>query len=220
MRDKAGEVWQNASSGERNAIYDYTKSYHKINEPLRGIEYGTNKYLGVGNVDLDQIGVNYSGFKPGEVKKQIDQMTDIIDKSSYDFDIWVNRGVGYNGMDKFFGIDANDFYLSESELAAKLVGTEPTEYGFMSTGVAKGKGFGGQIKLNIYCPEGTKMMYAEPFSAYGNGAGKSWDGISKQSSFGSESEMILQRGTQFKVKKVEKSNGTWYIDMDVIGQSY
>ena len=220
LRDKAGEVWRNASSGERNAIYDYTQSYHKINEPLRGIEYGTNKYLGVGNVDLNQIGVSYGGFKPGEVKKQIDQMTDIIDKSSYDFDIWVNRGTAYKGMDKFFGIDPNDFYLSESELSAKLVGTTPTEYGFMSTGVARGKGFGGNIKLNIYCPKGTKMMYAEPFSEFGNGAGKSWDGISKQASFGSESEMILQRGTQFRVTKVEKTNGTWYIDMDVIGQSH
>lgn len=147
-------------------------------------------------------------------------MTDIIERSDYDFDIWVNRGVSLNGMDKFFGIDPGDFCLSESELAAKLIGTTPTEYGFMSTGVAKGKGFSGDIKLNIYCPRGTKMMYAEPFSAFGNGAGSSWDGISKQYSFGRESEMILQRGTQFRVTKVEKSGGTWYIDMDVIGQSH
>lgn len=220
LRDKSGEVWRNATSAEREAIYGYTSSYSKINEPLRGIEYGTNKYLGVGNVDLNQIGVSYAGFKPGEVKKQIDQMTDIIERSSYDFDIWVNRGCRLSGMDKFFGIDPNDFYLSEKDLAAKLLGTTPTEYGFMSTGVAKGKGFGGGIKLNIYCPKGTKMMCAEPFSAFGNGSGKGWDGITKQSSFGSEAEMILQRGTQFRVTKVEKSNGTWYIDMDVIGQSH
>lgn len=220
LRDKSGEVWRTAVTDEKNAIYDYTQSYHKFNEPLRGIEYGTNKYLGVGNVDLNQIGVNGYGYKVGQVKKEIDAMTDIIEKSSYDFDIWVNRGTGLNGMDKFFGIDPSDFYLSESELAAKLVGTTPTEYGFMSTGVAKGKGFSGAIKMNIYCPEGTKMMYAEPFSAFGNGAGKHWDGISTQSYFGSEAEMILQRGTQFRVTKVEKSGSIWYIDMDVIGQSH
>lgn len=219
LRDVCGQVWQNAKQAEKNAIYDYTSSYHKFNEPLRGIEYGTNKFLGVGNVDLDQIGVSYSGFKPGQVKKEIDAMTDIIDKSSYPIDVWVQRGCGYSGMDKFFEIDVNDFYLSESDLQLKLLGKEVTEYGFCSTGVAKGKGFSSSpIILNIYCPSGTKMMYAEPFSAFGQGSGKHWDGVSKQSSFGSESEMILQRGTKFRITKVEKSNGKIYIDMDVIEQ--
>lgn len=219
LRDKCGEVWRNATDIERDSIYGYTSSYSKINEPLRGYEYGTNKYLGVGNVDLDTIGMNYGGHKRGEVRKQIDAMTSIIEKSSYDEDIWVQRGCRYNGMDKFFGIDENDFYLSESELAAKLLGTTPTEYGFMSTGVSKGKGFSHcPIILNIYAPSGTKMMYAEPFSAFGNGSGRKWDGISKQTSFGSEAEMIIQRNTTFRVTKVEKSGGKIYIDMDVISQ--
>ncbi|NLL56352.1 MAG: hypothetical protein GX242_03960 [Clostridiales bacterium] len=47
------------------------------------------------------------------------------------------------------------------------------------------------IIMNIYAPKGTKMIYAEPFSAYGKGAGRSWDGIKPQSSFGPEAEMIL-----------------------------
>lgn len=220
LRDKCGEVWRTAMNEEKDAIYEYTRSYHKFNEPLRGIEYGTNKYLGVGNVDLDMIGVKgYGGFKRGEVRKQIEAMTSIISKSSYDDDIWVQRGVNYDGMDKFFGIDLNDFYLSESELAAKLLGATPTEYGFMSTGVSKGKGFSHcPIIMNIYAPSGTKMMYAEPFSAFGNGSGKGWDGISKQTSFGNEAEMILQRNTTFRVTKVEKTGGKIYIDMDVISQ--
>ena len=219
LRPVCGEVWKGATATERASIYEYTSSYHKFNEPLRGIEYGTNKFLGVGNVDLEQIGVNYSGYKPGQVKKQIDAMTSIIEKSSYPDDLWVQRGCGYGGMDKFFGIDVSDFQLPESELAAKLLQSKPTEYGFMSTGVSKGKGFSHQpIIMNVYAPSGTKMMYVEPFSAFGNGSGKSWDGISPQSSFGSEAEMILQRGTTFRVTKVEKSNGKIYIDMEVIEQ--
>lgn len=218
LRGKSGDVWRNAVRHERDSIYDYTQSYHKFNEPLRGYEYGTNRYLGVGNVDFDQIGVYYGSYRPGQVKKQINSMTSIIDKSSYDFDIWVQRGCGRTGMDKFFGVNPSDFDLPEDELAKKLVGTTPTEYGFMSTGVAKGKGFGGDIILNVYCPEGTKMMYAEPFSAFGNGSGQNWDGISGQSSFGYESEMILQRGTKFRITKVEKKGDTIYVDMDVIGQ--
>jgi hypothetical protein len=59
--------------------------------------------------------------------------------------------------------------------------------GFVSCGSAKGQGFSGYI-LNIYCPKGTKMMYAEPFSHYGDGAKLNWNGISKQSSFGYEDE--------------------------------
>lgn len=96
-------------------------------------------------------------------------MTNIIDKLTYDVDIWLQRGVRYGGMDKFFGINSSDFYLSEKEIAAKLVGTKPTEYGFMSTAVSKGKGFSGDIILNFYAQKRTKMMYAEPFSAYGLG---------------------------------------------------
>ncbi len=219
LRDKCGEVWRAASKAEKDSIYEYTRSYSKYNEPLRGIEYGTNKFLGVGNVDLETIGINYGGYKRGQVKKLIDDMTSIIDKSEYDFDIWVQRGCNYGGMDKFFGIDRSDFNLPEAELAAKLLGTTPTEYAFMSTSVSKGKGFSHcPIIMNVYAPKGTKMMYAEPFSAFGNGSGRSWDGISKQSSFGSEAEMIFQRGTQFKVTKVEKKGGNIFIDMEVINQ--
>ena len=126
-------------------------------------------------------------------------------------------------MDKFFGIDENDFFLSEKDLAAKLLGTTPTEHGFMSTAATKGAGLniGGQgITLNIYAPKGTKMMYVEPFSQFGSGYGKNWDGVSSQSRFGGEIEILMQRETKFRVTKVEKgAGGRWYIDMEVIDQS-
>lgn len=227
LRDVSGDVWKHASKDEKKAIYEYTRSYSKYNEPLRGIEYGTNKFLGVGNVDLNMIGVNYGGYKPGQVKKLIDDMSSIIEKSEYDFDIWVQRGCNYSGMDKFFGIDSNDFFLSEAELAAKLVGTTPTEHAFMSAGVSKGKGFAScPIILNVYAPKGTKMMYAEPFSHYGaemhdysgNQFGLGWNGVDKQNSFGSEAEIIFQKGTKFRVTKVEKTGSKIYIDMEVIEQ--
>ena len=220
LRDKCGEVWRTSPPIQRNAIYDYTQSYHKFNEPLRGIEYGTNAFKGVGNVDLDQIGVSYSGMKPGAMRKEINAMTDIIEKSTYQEDFWLQRGCRFSGMDKFFNIPMDKLkYTSQSELEALLLGTTPTEYGFCSCGVAKGKGFSGDIILNIYAPSGTQMMYVEPFSAFGNGGGKSWDGLKPQSSFGQESEIILQQGTTFRVTKVEKTPGMIYIDLEVIGQS-
>lgn len=219
LRDKCGEVWRTSPPIQKNAIYDYTQSYHKFNEPLRGIEYGSEKFLGVGNVDLDQIGVKYSGWKPGAMRKEINAMTDIIEKSVYQEDFWLQRGCRFKGMDKFFNVPMDKLqHASQSELEALLLGTTPTEYGFCSCGVAKGKGFSGDIILNIYAPSGTQMMYVEPFSAFGNGGGKSWDGLKPQSSFGQESEIILQQGTTFRVTKVEKTPGMIYIDLEVIGQ--
>lgn len=219
LRDRCGEVWRSSPPIQKNAIYDYTQSYHKFNEPLRGIEYGSEKFLGVGNVDLDQIGVSYSGWQPGAMRKEINAMTDIIEKSVYQEDFWLQRGCRFKGMDKFFNVPMDKLqHASQAELEALLLGTTPTEYGFCSCGVAKGKGLSGDIILNIYAPSGTQMMYVEPFSAFGNGSGKSWDGLKPQSSFGQESEIILQQGTTFRVTKVEKTPGTIYIDLEVIGQ--
>ncbi len=219
LRDRCGEVWRSSPPIQKNAIYDYTQSYHKFNEPLRGIEYGSEKFLGVGNVDLDQIGVSYSGWQPGAMRKEINAMTDIIEKSVYQEDFWLQRGCRFKGMDKFFNVPMDKLqHASQAELEVLLLGTTPTEYGFCSCGVAKGKGFSGDIILNIYAPSGTQMMYVEPFSAFGNGSGKSWDRLKPQSSFGQESEIILQQGTTFRVTKVEKTPGTIYIDLEVIGQ--
>lgn len=220
LRDTCGEVWRTSPPIQKNAVYDYTQSYHKFNEPLRGIEYGSEKFLGVGNVDLDQIGVSYQGWKPGQMRKEINAMTDIISKSTYKEDFWLQRGCRFKGMDKFFNVPMDRLQsATQAELEQLLLNTTPTEYGFCSCGVAKGKGFSGDIILNIYAPSGTQMMYVEPFSAFGNGGGKNWDGIAKQGSFGQESEIILQQGTKFRVTKVEKTPGMIYIDLEVIEQT-
>ena len=220
LRDTCGEVWRTSPPIQKNAIYDYTQSYNKFNEPLRGIEYGSEKFLGVGNVDLDQIGVSYQGWKPGQMRKEINAMTDIISKSTYKEDFWLQRGCRFKGMDKFFNVPMDRLQsATQAELEQLLLNTTPTEYGFCSCGVAKGKGFSGDIILNIYAPSGTQMMYVEPFSAFGNGGGKNWDGIAKQGSFGQESEIILQQGTKFRVTKVEKTPGMIYIDLEVIEQT-
>lgn len=197
LRDKCGSIWRAATSDEKNAIYGYTEEYHPINEPLRGLTY----------------------YGPDVKAKRglarIPHVTSIINKSNYDFDIWLQRGDDLIALKKFGLLNYNT--ASDAEIKA-LVGKTGTEGAFWSAGVAKGKGFSGEVIFNIYAPRGTKMMYCEPFSAYGHGDGKSWDGINKQSSFGYESEILIQRGTTFRITKVEKSGGIWYIDVDIIGQ--
>lgn len=202
---QALSVWANAKPEEREAIREYTSSYSKFNEPLRGIEYGTGKYKGVGSIDFENIGSNgYGNLKPGEARDLITNMTNYIDRSAFDEDVWLQRGCNYKGMDKFLNLSKPLKDYSLNELKAEILGTKVTEHGFMSCGAAKGTGFDDKpIMFNIYAPAGTKMAYAPNFSA-----------------FKKENEMILQRGTQFRVAKIEENpDGGFFIDLEVVGSN-
>lgn len=136
---------------EQDAIYGYTVSCHNINEPLRGLTY-------YGSQTSAQLGL-----------QRIPLIEGIINKSSYNFDMWLQRGDKLVALKKF-GL-ANFSTATDAEIKA-LIGATGTEGAFI-----------------------------------------------KQQTFGSESEMLLQRGTTFKITKIEKSNGTWYIDLDVVAQN-
>lgn len=207
LRSVCGDVWQAAKQAERRAIYDYTSGSGKFNRPLSGFQGSWGQYnnKGVGMVDL-----NYEG-----AFKEIQDMTDIISKSSYDFDVWLQRGCGTEAIESFLHLPNGTLGRMTHEQLQQFLGRDGRIYSFTSTGVAKGKGFSGNVIMNIYAPKGTQMMYAEPFSAFGNGGGKSWDGISPQSTFGYESEMIIQRGASYTITKIEKSGGTIFIDVEV-----
>ena len=214
LRDKAGEVWQNATSDERYAIYDYTCGSGKFNRPLSGFEKPYNEY-GSGweakyNKGVKNVWIDYEG-----AGDEIRRTTDIISRSTYDFDMWLQRGCGGSAMDSFFGLPPDTFARMSNADLQNLVGQSNRIYSFVSTSVSKGKGFSGDCIMNIYAPKGTQMMYCEPFSRFGSGSGLNWDGISKQSSFGYESEMLVQRGAYYKVTKIEKSGGTVYVDMEI-----
>lgn len=196
-------VWESANHEEREAIKKYTAEYEQFNDPLRGYEYGTGQYKGVGSIDFENIGNNsYGKLKPGEARDLITNMTNYIDRSAFDEDIWLQRGCSFIGMDKFFNLrkPMQDYTLDE--LRAEILGTKPTEHGFMSCGAAKGTGFDKKpVILNIYAPAGTKMAYTANFSI-----------------FEEENEMVLQRGTQFRVAKVEEKPGEgFFIDLEVVG---
>ena len=93
------------------------------------------------------------------------------------------------------------------------------EGGFMSVGSSKGKGLHlDSVCINIFAPKGTKAAYVEPFSAFGKGWERNWDGKQKFTHFGSEQETIFQRGTRMKIVRAYKDNGTIYLDVDIIGQ--
>lgn len=79
--------------------------------------------------------------------------------------------------------------------------------------------------MKIYAPKGTRGIYAEPYSHYGDGYygtdGFKWDGTSRQKagySPGGEIEFILQRGTKFRILNVRKSGSRFYVDVEIIEQ--
>jgi hypothetical protein len=215
LRDVCGETWRNASSEERYAIYDYTVGSGKFNRPLSGFEkpyaeYGSGwepkYYKGINKVWLDYEGAG----------DEIRNVTSLISKSTYDFDMWVQHGCGGSTMDSFLGLPSGTFEgMSQKELE-QFIGFSGRRGSFMSCGVSKGQGFSHQpVICNVYAPKGTQMMYCEPFSHFGNGSKLHWDGQSSQSSFGYEAEILIQRGASFTITKVEKVGGKIYLDMEV-----
>ena len=208
FRGVCGKVWREATKPQRDGIYGYTQGSGSWNRPLSGFQKPWSQpgsgwerkfYKGVGNVWIDFEG---KGSK-------IRRMTEIIEKSSYDHDAWLVRGCDYNAMESFFGIDASELYSMDTDELKSLVGMSNRIQSFVSTGTAKGKGFSGKpVAMEIYCPAGSEMMYAEPFSAFSGASysGHSWDGKKEQHSFGHESEMILQRGGYYTATDVYKGD--------------
>lgn len=188
-RDLAQAVFDTATPDEKEGQYSYTGGSGHMNRPLRGYNRGWSRsnFKGVGNVDLN----NESSRGAARIKG----LTEFIDKSSYSFDVWLQRGVDDSGLMGFLGTTDLDVSTMKS-----LIGKTVIDTAFMSCGSAKGTGFSGNI-LNVYCPRGTKMLYVEGHSA-----------------FNGENETIIQRNTHFRITKVEKSGYRWYIDMEVIAQ--
>ena len=195
--DTASKQWIAATEKEKDFTYEYTHHYCDVNEPLQGRKYD-----------------NYQ-TKERFIEK-VNNITSYIEKNELPTDMWFTRGD--DGMKviesriKFAG-------GSMPNNLQDLVGMEMQEGGFMSTGSRKGKGFNTRsVIMNIYAPKGTKVAYVEPFSAFGCGDKRSWDGVSRFSTYSSEHETLFQRGTRMRITKVYEEGGKTYIDCEVIGQ--
>lgn len=195
--DVASKQWITATEKEKDFTYEYTHHYCDVNEPLQGRKYD-----------------NYQ-TKERFIEK-VNNITSYIEKNELPTDMWFTRGD--DGMKviesriKFAG-------GSMPKNLQDLVGMEMQEGGFMSTGSRKGKGFNTRsVIMNIYAPKGTKAAYVEPFSAFGCGDKRSWDGVSRFSTYSSEHETLFQRGTRMRITKVYEEGGKTYIDCEIIGQ--
>lgn len=173
------------SSKYINDVKKYTGSYSSINNPLRSMEYPHKHSY-----------PEQSAQKKKEFTQTVENITYAIDKSTYDKNIWVQRGV-YQLLDSNVGLKIDN--ETTDEQLANLVGITYKDQGFLSCGAAKNTGFTGRpVIMNIYCPAGTKMLYVPSISKYST-----------------ENEMIIQRGYSYKIAKAYKKNGRIYLDVDV-----
>ena len=205
LRDNAAKIWNGLTDEQKKSLYEYTLDSTDINKQLRGL----------------------AEDEPS-ITNLIEHITQSIDKSTYDFDMFVRREDSIAGFCNRYGIDISQ--LKEMALKgdfSELIGKEATELAFLSTTDNKFK-FSNQIDVTIYVPRGTKCIYCEPFSYYGydvngcgvinDGNGKDWNGVSKQSEFGAEAELLIQRGTRMKVVSIKYENSVYYVEVDVVGQ--
>ena len=168
----------------------------------------------------------------GNIRKYSDVVSDLtraIDKNVFQDDLWLVRG---SGVDVLAGLlDGSTVSYSQVEklinsgdidTLRQLIQNEAFQmHSFTSTGVASGTGFGGAVSYKIYAPKGTKGIYAEPQSYYGSTisgeelytAGKKHYGV------GGEAEVILQRGTTYRIVDVQpKGYGSVEVIMEVVDQ--
>lgn len=216
-RPVASQAWLKSTPEERLAGYYYTAGSGAYNRPLSGFRkpyypasdsgWEEKYYKGP-----NKVWINYEGS--GE---DIRGLTRMIERSKYKQDIWLRRGCDYGAMDSFFNLTRGTIQQMTDAQLNKLVGTQAKINSFVSCGgTGKGTaGFNGQVNLRIYCPAGTEMLYCEPFSEYGRGSKRYWDGKKGQSDFGFEFEMLIQRGAEYWCTSIQRSGSQLYIELEV-----
>ena len=199
LRADTGAVWKTLSDKQKKVLRDYTGSdFSSINHSLRK-QHGTKENC-----------------------ERINDMTAAIAKSKTKQDMWLSRGVDFGALPNMFGIKPKEF---SKEKVGFLVGKSGKDEGFMSCGTTTQTGYsdGSDVDLKIYVPKGSEALYAEPFARFGsNPESNHWNGESHQTSFSSEMETILQRGSHFQCTKAtyDAKEQKYHLEIAVTGQEY
>ena len=207
--EEEGKTWNSATEEEKIAIRNYTGSHYiDMNDALYSGTYKTGK------VDID-------------TKIDIDNATSYLNKCRLPHDTWVERGCGGSGY-KALGLD-NDLVnkaisgdeAARAEVELLILGKTRVQEGFLSSSPKKGEGWGGQVVLNGFLPEGSHASYAEPYSKHGGfkSPGMSWDerrdGKDYNPTDFGEFEVIVQRSCSTLFTKISYEGSTMYVDCDI-----
>ena len=186
---------ENLSEEERKVLQDYTSenpkcSYSNINRSLYDPEFEA-----ANEQEAEMLG------------NEINVLTDCLDKKELPRQAELYRGIK-NASD-IFGDDVDT--LSPEEIIEKHTGTEYINPAFTSTSCSKdvaqrfadgawGKDSG---LITIKAPKGTKGMCVGDVGSFGS----------------SEGEVLLQRGTIYRLDKIAYNNGQYNITMTARGNA-
>ena len=239
-RDYVDSVWNDLEKQEQYSVWEYTKNSNPINKSLSGYhdDWSRSSFVGLDKTDWgheDSWRSVPSAFKSygkngkADYHRTITGLTKGIDKTSLPESVYLVRGSDYNG---FAGMIEGDLFSfddaqrllngSVSDIKKALEGQVIQNHAFTSTGIAKGTGFSGNVNYHIYAPQGTRAIYAEPQSFFGDTVGsdaKLYKPGQSYSSVGGEAEVIVQRGTKFRITNINKdSYGNLNVEMEIIEQ--
>lgn len=240
LRPELNAEWDHLTDAEKYAVWEYTHNSNPMNKSLSGYheKWDRSYFLGydktVWGYEDSFRRLNVKAFeefgKDGHVQyhKAITDLTKAIEKTTFKKDRWLVRGSDENGIAGMLEGAGMSFSKAKSlfsggtpiaSIKQALVGKQARNHAFTSTGIAKDSGFDGNIKYRIFCPAGTKGVYAEPQSYYGNTAD---DHLYKPGEYymgvGSEAEVILQRGTTFVIRDIIARGREYEIVMEVTDQ--
>lgn len=235
--------WDELTDYEKYGTWKYTENSNPMNKPLSGYteSWSRSDFQGVGNVDwgredrwrnlstrdfIDRFGKD--GTSNVDHYEAIKSLTTAIDKMELPKDCWFVRGSDNNGLAGLF--EGNLFSFDEAmqilnsgdeaAMKAAFEGQVFQSHSFLSTGIASGTGFSGEVKYSIYAPQGTHAIYAEPQSYFGstiNGE-QIYEVGKRYSSVGGEAETIFQRGTEYRVSSISYDYGTINVELEVVNQ--
>nr|WP_129732324.1 ADP-ribosyltransferase [Parabacteroides goldsteinii] len=224
-RAKAGEVWKSASEEAKQGLYEYTYGSGSINWPLRGWDrngaglYGKSSWIKLDD-PMKHLAKQKGSWSNKPLDKLVEGATQAISKSKYDKDMWLFRGTNFDELDNLLSLPNGTFeslvYSGNDKALGQFIGQVGVEKAFTSTGGCFGTGFPGSVKMRIYAPAGTEVMYCEPFSHYGCGHKYNWNGSAKQSGFGDEFEMLINRGYRKRISAIKRTGMSIEVEIEIL----
>lgn len=242
LRKWLDEGWDRLDDNQKYSVWKYTENSNPMNKPLSGYANGSWKrsdFVGVGNADWgteDQwryLGSDFAkkfgknGTNHVDHAGAIADLTTAIDNYELEESMWLVRGSTTDGLAGMFegaGFDFDDvkkIFDSSGDAYKQFEGVTIQNHAFTSTGIADDAGFDGSVKYKIYAPKGTRAIYAEPQSHYGNTiSGEELYTVGhRKHGVGGEAEMILQRGTEFRITNIRQTGwGRYEIEMEIVDQ--
>ena len=175
----AKEVHSKKSAFEHQGYYHYTWGSGPFNQPLAGFKNGWGgTFVGPGKLDIDVGGYG----------DRIRGLTQLCEKSKYDFDFWCQSGQTLETLEGMLKIPYGTLQgMTDAQLQQFVSRVEELPQ-FISGAINKGGGSytPGNMLFNIYCPKGSEALYVRGDGKFGK----------------SEHEIILQRGGTYKITRI------------------